>query len=149
MRDNTDIAAGTQRFRDAVRAFTPPSQVRHARADSDERRDDRSAAKRTSLRLIREPLANVRVAVSTATVVVFRENEPQFSVRTITSAMLAHALPGSEHDPSALYRFASDRRDGRQSAAATSLPTNADMLKDIPGCAFNRTTGAAAVWDES
>jgi len=65
------------------------------------------------------------------------------------SDSLAHALPGSEHDPSAIYRhFASDRHDGPQSTAAASFPTNAEMLKGIPGCAFNRTKDAAAGWDE-
>ena len=37
MSDPTDIAARTQRFRDAVRAFTPPPPKRHAKANADER----------------------------------------------------------------------------------------------------------------
>ncbi len=64
MSDNTDIAARTQRFREAVRAFTPPSPKRHAKLMPMKEGIVELREKGASLRLIRELLLTVDVAVS-------------------------------------------------------------------------------------
>jgi hypothetical protein len=94
MSDLTDIAARTRRFRDAVRAFTPPSSVRHAKLIPMKGGIIELRQKGTSLGVIRELLATVGVAVSTATTARSRGGEPQFSVSTTPSTIsLADALP--------------------------------------------------------
>ena len=71
MSDLTDIAARTQRFRDAVRAFTPPSPARHAKLMPMKDGIIELRHKGASLRLIRELLATVGVAVGTDTIARF------------------------------------------------------------------------------
>ena len=71
MSDLTDIAARTQRFRDAVRAFTPPSPARHAKLRPMKDGIIELRQKGASLRLIRELLATVGVAVGTDTIARF------------------------------------------------------------------------------
>jgi hypothetical protein len=71
MSDLTDIAARTQRFRDAVRAFTPPSPARHAKLMPMKDGIIELRQKGASLRLIRELLATVDVAVGTDTIARF------------------------------------------------------------------------------
>jgi hypothetical protein len=68
MSDPTDIAARTQRFRDAVRAFTPPPPTRYAKLMPLKDGIVELRQKRASLGLIRELLATVGVPVSTATI---------------------------------------------------------------------------------
>src|SRR6516164_9691240 len=71
MSDLTDIAARTQRFRDAVRAFTPPSPARHTKLMPMKDGIIELRQKGASLRLIRELLATVGVAVGTDTIARF------------------------------------------------------------------------------
>ena len=71
MSDLTDIAARTQRFRDAVRAFTRPSPMRHAKLMPMKEGIIELRQKGASLRLIRELLATVGVAVSIDTIARF------------------------------------------------------------------------------
>jgi hypothetical protein len=71
MSDLTDIAARTQRFRDAVRAFTPPPPIRYAKLMPLKDGIIELREKGASLRLIRELLATVDVAVGTDTIARF------------------------------------------------------------------------------
>ena len=71
MSDPTDIAARTQRFRDAVRAFTRPSPMRHAKLMPMKEGIIELRQKGASLRLIRELLATVDVSVSIDTIARF------------------------------------------------------------------------------
>ena len=71
MSDLTDIAARTQRFRDAVRAFTPPSPTRYAKLMPLKDGIIELREKGASLRLIRELLATVDVSVSIDTIARF------------------------------------------------------------------------------
>jgi DNA-binding transcriptional MerR regulator len=71
MSDPTDIAARTQRFRDAVRAFTPPPPTRYAKLMPLKDGIIELREKGASLRLIRELLATVDVAVSIDTIARF------------------------------------------------------------------------------
>jgi hypothetical protein len=71
MSDLTDIAARTQRFRDAVRAFTRPSPMRHAKLMPMKEGIIELRQKGASLRLIRELLATIVVAVSIDTIARF------------------------------------------------------------------------------
>ena len=71
MSDTTDIAARTQRFRDAVRAFTPQPPTRYAKLMPLKDGIIELREKGASLRLIRELLATVDVAVGTDTIARF------------------------------------------------------------------------------
>ena len=64
----SDTTARTQRFNDAVRAFTPPSTTRHAKLMPLKEGIVELRQKGASLRLIRELLATVDVAVGTDTI---------------------------------------------------------------------------------
>jgi hypothetical protein len=71
MSDPTDIAMRTQRFNEAVRAFTPPSSTRQAKLMPMKDGIIELRQKGASLRLIRELLATVGVAVGTDTIARF------------------------------------------------------------------------------
>ncbi len=71
MSNPADIATRTQRFNDAVRAFTPPSPTRHAKLMPLKEGIVELRQKGASLRLIRELLATVDVAVGTDTIARF------------------------------------------------------------------------------
>jgi hypothetical protein len=71
MSDNTDIAARTQRFRDAVRAFTPPPSKRYSKLMPMKDGIIELRDKGASLRLIRELLLTVDVSVSIDTIARF------------------------------------------------------------------------------
>jgi hypothetical protein len=71
MSDLTDIAARTQRFRDAVRAFTPPPPTRYAKLMPLKEGIVELREKGASLRLIRELLVTVDVSVSIDTIARF------------------------------------------------------------------------------
>ena len=71
MSNGADNAARTQRFNDAVRAFTPPSPTRHAKLMPMKDGIVELRQKGASLRLIRELLATVDVAVGTDTIARF------------------------------------------------------------------------------
>ena len=64
MSDHTDIAARTQRFRDAVRSFTRPPPNRFAKLNPLRYGIVELREKGASLRLIRELLRTVNVSVS-------------------------------------------------------------------------------------
>src|ERR1700736_1725080 len=71
MSNPADNATRTQRFNDAVRAFTPPSPTRHAKLMPLKEGIVELRQKGASLRLIRELLATVDVAVGTHTIARF------------------------------------------------------------------------------
>jgi hypothetical protein len=71
MSDPTDIATRTQRFNEAARAFTPPAPARHAKLMPMKDGIIELRQKGASLRLIRELLATVGVAVGTDTIARF------------------------------------------------------------------------------
>ncbi len=71
MSDPTDIAVRTQRFRDAVRVFTPPPPMRYAKLMPLKEGIVELREKGASLRLIRELLATVDVSVSIDTIARF------------------------------------------------------------------------------
>ena len=66
-----DIAARTQRFNEAARTFTPPAPTRHAKLMPMKDGIIELRQKGASLRLIRELLATVDVAVGTDTIARF------------------------------------------------------------------------------
>jgi hypothetical protein len=67
MDETTDITTRTQRFNDAARTFTLPSPARHAKLAPFKDGIVELRQKGASLRLIRELLATVDVAVGTDT----------------------------------------------------------------------------------
>jgi hypothetical protein len=71
MSNPADTAAQTLRFNDAVRAFTPRSPTRHAKLMPLKEGIVELRQKGASLRLIRELLATVDVAVGTDTIARF------------------------------------------------------------------------------
>jgi hypothetical protein len=71
MSEHADIAARTQRFGEAVRAFTPPPPKRYAKLMPLKDGIVELREKGASLRLIRELLATVDVAVSIDTIARF------------------------------------------------------------------------------
>lgn len=71
MSNPADNATRTQRFNDAVRTFTPPSPPRHAKLMPLKEGIVELRQKGASLRLIRELLATVDVAVGTDTIARF------------------------------------------------------------------------------
>jgi hypothetical protein len=71
MNHSADIAARTQRFRDAVRAFTPPPPTRYAKLMPLKDGIIELREKGASLRLVRELLATVDVSVSIDTIARF------------------------------------------------------------------------------
>ena len=71
MSNAADNATQTQRFNDAVHAFTPPSPTRHAKLMPLKEGIVELRQKGASLRLIRELLATVDVAVGTDTIARF------------------------------------------------------------------------------
>lgn len=71
MSSPADNATRTQRFNDAVRTFTPPSPTRHAKLMPLKEGIVELRQKGASLRLIRELLATVDVAVGTDTIARF------------------------------------------------------------------------------
>ena len=101
MSDSADIAARTQRFNDAVRTFEPPSPSRYAKLMPLKEGIVELRQKGASLRLIRELLLTVDVAVSADTIARFlaevtdaspRRREPQRrSGRRTVPAPAAHA----------------------------------------------------------
>jgi hypothetical protein len=104
MDEAADIAARTQRFNEAARTYTPPSSIRHAKLAPFKDGIVQLRQKGGSLRLIRELLATVGVAVGTDTVARF--------IAEVNGDPTPHLTP---------------KRPGRQRAAAprTVQPRNA------------------------
>lgn len=71
MAESSDMPARTQRFTAAVRAYAPPSPSRHAKLTPFKDGIVELRQKGASLRLIRELLATVNVAVGTDTIARF------------------------------------------------------------------------------
>ena len=112
MSDPTDIAVRTQRFRDAVRAFTRPSSIRHAKLMPMKEGIIELRQKGASLRLIRELLATVDVAVSTDTI--------------------ARFLAEVNGDTAPTRRSRPSRRHRAASATATEAPAPAQAVDPSP-----------------
>jgi hypothetical protein len=112
MSDPTDIAVRTQRFRDAVRAFTRPSPIRHAKLMPMKEGIIELRQKGASLRLIRELLATVDVAVSTDTI--------------------ARFLADVNRDAAPARRSKRTRRHCASSATATEAPAPAQAVGPSP-----------------
>jgi hypothetical protein len=98
MSDPTDIAMRTQRFRDAVRAFTPPPPTRYAKLMPLKDGIIELREKGASLRLIRELLATVDVSVSIDTIARFLaevngEQPPQRSSKRSRRRGMAVPVP--------------------------------------------------------
>jgi hypothetical protein len=91
MSELADIATRTQRFKEAVRAFTPPPPARHTKLMPMKDGIIELRQKGASLRLIRELLATVGVAVGTDTIARFlaevsgESQSPQTSKRPVRS----------------------------------------------------------------
>ena len=90
MSDLTDIAARTQRFRDAVRAFTPPPPTRYAKLMPMKEGIIELREKGASLRLIRELLATVDVSVSIDTIARFLADVSSDTAPTRRSKGIRH-----------------------------------------------------------
>ena len=99
MSNPADNATRTQRFNDAVRAFTPPSPTRHAKLMPLKEGIVELRQKGASLRLIRELLATVDVMVGTDTIARFlaemngETTSPRSPKRTERRRITAHATP--------------------------------------------------------
>jgi hypothetical protein len=94
MSNAADTAVRTQRFNDAVRAFTPPPPTRHAKLMPMKDGIVELRQKGASLRLIRDLLATVDVAVGTDTIARFLAEvtgEPERSARRPTRRRTAVA----------------------------------------------------------
>ena len=112
MSQSVDIAARTQRFRDAVRAFTPPPPMRYAKLMPLKDGITELREKGASLRLIRELLATVDVAVSTDTI--------------------ARFLAEVNGDAAPARRSKQTRRHRASSATATEAPAPAQAVDPSP-----------------
>lgn len=112
MSQSADIAARTQRFRDAVRTFTPPPPTRYAKLMPLKDGIIELREKGASLRLIRELLATVDVAVSTDTI--------------------ARFLAEVNSDAAPARRSKRTRRHRASSATATEAPAPAQAVGPSP-----------------
>ena len=104
MSDPSDIAARTQRFNDAVRTFTPPSPIRHAKLMPFKDGIIELRQKGASLRLIRELLATANVGVGTDTIARFLaevtgETTPRPDTKSRKRQSRVAAKPVSPHPP--------------------------------------------------
>lgn len=104
MSDPSDIAARTQRFNDAVRTFTPPSPMRHAKLMPFRDGIVELRQKGASLRLIRELLATANVGVGTDTIARFLaevtgEPTPHPATKGRERQSRVAARPVSPHPP--------------------------------------------------
>lgn len=114
MSNATDTAARTQRFNDAVRAFTPASPTRHAKLMPLKEGIVELRQKGASLRLIRELLATVDVMVGTDTIARFlaevsgetpparldrRSGRRRVAVPALNRAQAAATRSGNESPP--------------------------------------------------
>lgn len=105
MSNANDTTAQTQRFNDAVRAFTPPSPTRHAKLMPLKEGIVELRQKGASLRLIRELLATVDVAVGTDTIARFLaevngDSPPQRSSKRSTRRRVVVAPSNTAAAPS-------------------------------------------------
>lgn len=113
MSEDTDIAARTQRFRDAVRAFTPPPPKRYAKLMPLREGVVELREKGASLRLIRELLATVDVSVSIDTIA-------RFLAEVSGGKTKSRPTKQSGKTRSAVRRTSSEQ--SAASAAVTELP---------------------------
>jgi hypothetical protein len=111
MSQSADIAARTQRFRDAVRAFTPPPPTRYAKLMPLKDGIIELREKGASLRLIRELLATVDVSVSVDTIA-------RFLAEVGGDAALTRRSKRTRH-----HRAASTTATGASAPAQASVPS--------------------------
>jgi hypothetical protein len=124
MSDNADIAARTQRFREAVRAFTPPASKRYAKLMPMRDGIVELREKGASLRLIRELLATVDVLVSIDTIARFlaeMNGQTTASRRTKHSGNKRNAVRRVNGGQDASL---SSRTESSSAAEQTALPPN-------------------------
>jgi hypothetical protein len=105
MSNASDTTARTQRFNDAVRAFTPPTPTRHAKLMPLKEGIVELRQKGASLRLIRELLATVDVAVGIDTIARFLtevngDSPPRRSSKRSTRRRVAVAPTNTAAAPS-------------------------------------------------
>jgi hypothetical protein len=105
MSNASDTTGQTQRFNDAVRAFTPPSPTRHAKLMPLKEGIVELRQKGASLRLIRDLLATVDVAVGTDTIARFLaevngDPPPQRSLKRSTRRRVVVPTSNTAADPS-------------------------------------------------
>ena len=117
MSDPSDIAARTQRFNDAVRTFTPPSPMRHAKLMPFKDGIVELRQKGASLRLIQELLATANVGVGTDTIARF--------LAEVTGETTRHQVTkGRKRQGRVAARPASPHPSGEQQfASPTPVPT--------------------------
>src|SRR2546425_11666576 len=122
MSDLTDIAARTQRFRDAVRAFTPPPPTRYAKLMPLKDGIIELREKGASLRLIRELLVTVDVSVSIDTIARFLAE-----VNGEINAQRRTKKSGRR------YQIASKTSDGQSTAGPTfTEPSSPGQSSSLP-----------------
>jgi hypothetical protein len=123
MSESSDIAARTQRFNAAARAFTPPAPTRHAKLMPMKDGIIELRQKGASLRLIRELLATADVFVGTDTIARFLaevtgESQPA-RLRKRPRRQRA-AVPGGAHDESLAPTGANGASSPRQTSIVDS-----------------------------
>jgi len=126
MSEHADIAARTQRFRDAVRAFTPSPPKRYAKLMPLKDGIVELRQKGASLRLIRELLATVGVSVGTDTIARFlaEVNGEQPLHRTSNRSSVArHARRRTARVQPSGVPAATDNLPPPQPSSSTSVAT--------------------------
>ena len=131
MSESADIAARTQRFNDAVRAFTPPSPTRHAKLMPLKDGIVELRQKGASLRMIRELLATVGVAVSTDTIARFLaevNGEPASErlIETFAAPSCRHRSSAFHHNRRLRLRFPRPQAESPPERPRTRGPRIAD-----------------------
>ena len=128
MSDLTDIAARTQRFREAVRVFTPPPPKRYAKLLPRKDGIVELREKGASLRLIRELLLSVDVSVSIDTIARFLAEVSGGKTKsrpTKQSGQTRNAVRRTSSEQSAAFAAVTEPPPGIQQPAAppqTAVP---------------------------
>jgi hypothetical protein len=135
MSDPTDIAVRTQRFRDAVRAFTRPSPMRHAKLMPMKEGIIELRQKGASLRLIRELLATVDVSVSIDTIARFlaEVNGAKMKPRPAKqSGRTRNAVRGTNGEQNTAFAAVNERPPAEQQTASpqqTAAPSERSRIR--------------------
>lgn len=141
MSEAADIATRTQRFNEAARKFTPPSPARHVKLMPLKEGIVELRQKGASLRLIRELLATVGVAVGTDTIARFlaevngdpapqrasrRSSHRRAAIRNPTSGRTAAVPVLTDSPPSAQAPAPPPRSEPPEERSRTRGPRVAD-----------------------
>ena len=121
-----DIAARTQRFNEAARTLTPPAPTRHAKLMPMKDGIIELRQKGASLRLIRELLATVGVAVGTDTIARFLaevDGESQSLQTSKGSARVRRARRGTTTTQLAIIPAATSTPPPPQNPSSNSVTT--------------------------